>query len=163
MKKVLGDIAISKLPNPIRNLWYARHDEPEAEEFGCLPDWMAQESPEPLLRRDLERVVAYVLSTLTEREEAVLRLRIGHDCTLEEVAKTFGVTRERIRQIEAKALRRLRHPSRTLVLQMASDLPREHSEWLAQKWAKTSKASEVYAEWRQTAKNPKNLSGIALM
>ncbi len=58
-----------------------------------------------------------VLGTLTEREEKVLRLRFGLDdgqCrTLEEVGQIFGVTRERIRQIEAKALRKLRHPSRS--------------------------------------------------
>ncbi len=58
-----------------------------------------------------------VLETLTDREERVLRLRFGLDDgrtrTLEEVGKEFGVTRERIRQIEAKALRKLRHPSRS--------------------------------------------------
>ena len=58
-----------------------------------------------------------VLSTLTEREQKVLRLRFGLDDgrarTLEEVGKEFNVTRERIRQIEAKALRKLRHPSRS--------------------------------------------------
>ena len=58
-----------------------------------------------------------VLGTLTDREEKVLRLRFGLDdgqCrTLEEVGQIFGVTRERIRQIEAKALRKLRHPSRS--------------------------------------------------
>ncbi|MBM7617516.1 RNA polymerase primary sigma factor [Weissella uvarum] len=58
-----------------------------------------------------------VLDTLTDREEQVLRLRFGLDDgrtrTLEEVGKEFGVTRERIRQIEAKALRKLRHPSRS--------------------------------------------------
>ena len=58
-----------------------------------------------------------VLETLTEREQKVLRLRFGLDDgeakTLEEVGKKFNVTRERIRQIEAKALRKLRHPSRS--------------------------------------------------
>ena len=58
-----------------------------------------------------------VLDTLTPREEKVLRLRFGLDDgrarTLEEVGREFNVTRERIRQIEAKALRKLRHPSRS--------------------------------------------------
>ena len=58
-----------------------------------------------------------VMKDLTDREERVLRLRYGLDdgrpCTLEEVGREFGVTRERIRQIEAKALRKLRHPSRS--------------------------------------------------
>lgn len=66
-----------------------------------------------LLKEQLEGV----LDTLTDREENVLRLRFGLDDgrtrTLEEVGKVFGVTRERIRQIEAKALRKLRHPSRS--------------------------------------------------
>jgi RNA polymerase primary sigma factor len=57
-----------------------------------------------------------VLETLSERERAVLEMRFGLDGsqgrTLEEVGRAFGVTRERIRQIEAKALRKLRHPSR---------------------------------------------------
>lgn len=82
-----------------------------------IPD---DEAPAPadaaayeLLKEQLEDV----LDTLTEREENVLRLRFGLDDgrtrTLEEVGKVFGVTRERIRQIEAKALRKLRHPSRS--------------------------------------------------
>ena len=65
----------------------------------------------------LKEQMSEVLDTLTEREENVLRLRFGLDDgrsrTLEEVGKVFGVTRERIRQIEAKALRKLRHPSRS--------------------------------------------------
>lgn len=65
------------------------------------------------LKQDLREV----LSTLTEREQKVLELRFGltsgHEMTLEEVGEIFNVTRERIRQIEAKALRKLRHPSRS--------------------------------------------------
>ena len=65
----------------------------------------------------LKEQLVEVLKTLTPREEKVLRLRFGiedgHTRTLEEVGKEFNVTRERIRQIEAKALRKLRHPSRS--------------------------------------------------
>lgn len=73
----------------------------------------AEHAAYEMLKEQLEDV----LDTLTDREENVLRLRFGLDDgrtrTLEEVGKVFGVTRERIRQIEAKALRKLRHPSRT--------------------------------------------------
>ena len=65
----------------------------------------------------LKDEISEVLLTLTEREEKVIRLRFGLEDgktrTLEEVGQMFGVTRERIRQIEAKALRKLRHPSRS--------------------------------------------------
>ncbi len=73
----------------------------------------AEEAAHMLLSEQLEEV----LSTLSEREEKVLRLRFGLDDgrarTLEEVGKEFNVTRERIRQIEAKALRKLKHPTRS--------------------------------------------------
>ena len=91
------------------------------EEDSHLGDFIEdQDAPAPaeaasfmLLKEQLEEV----LETLTPREEKVLRLRFGLDDgrarTLEEVGQSFGVTRERIRQIEAKALRKLRHPSRS--------------------------------------------------
>lgn len=91
------------------------------EEDSHLGDFIEdQDAPAPaeaasfmLLKEQLEEV----LETLTPREEKVLRLRFGLDDgrarTLEEVGQHFGVTRERIRQIEAKALRKLRHPSRS--------------------------------------------------
>ncbi|MDD2211574.1 MAG: RNA polymerase sigma factor RpoD [Clostridia bacterium] len=91
------------------------------EEDSHLGDFIEDEdAPAPaevasfiLLKEQLEEV----LETLTPREEKVLRLRFGLDDgrtrTLEEVGQQFGVTRERIRQIEAKALRKLRHPSRS--------------------------------------------------
>jgi len=66
-----------------------------------------------------------VLQTLTPREEKVIKMRFGLDDgsehTLEEVGQSFAVTRERIRQIEAKALRKLRHPSRSRKLRAFLD------------------------------------------
>jgi RNA polymerase primary sigma factor len=75
-------------------------------------------SPEDYATNELLKdEISEVLLTLTEREEKVIRLRFGLEDgksrTLEEVGQLFGVTRERIRQIEAKALRKLRHPSRS--------------------------------------------------
>ena len=72
---------------------------------------------EEVINTKLSEQLAAVLADLTPREEQVLRKRFGiaekSDHTLEEVGKLFNVTRERIRQIEAKALRKLRHPVRS--------------------------------------------------
>jgi RNA polymerase primary sigma factor len=91
------------------------------EEDSSLGDFIAD--PDTLTPMEytskemLKRELADVLETLTDREEKVLRMRFGlldgRSRTLEEVGREFGVTRERIRQIEAKALRKLRHPSRS--------------------------------------------------
>ena len=82
-----------------------------------IPDEGASEPSEAASFTLLKEQLVDVLSTLTPREEKVLRLRFGiedgRSRTLEEVGKEFNVTRERIRQIEAKALRKLRHPSRS--------------------------------------------------
>jgi len=96
------------------------------EEDSKLGDLIKDDSiPGPLdvvIKQDLERQTREVLSTLTPREERVLRLRFGigekSDHTLEEVGQDFDVTRERIRQIEAKALRKLRHISRARKLRV---------------------------------------------
>jgi len=82
-----------------------------------VPDERSMSPEDFTIHELLKDEISDVLLTLTEREEQVLRLRFGLDdgsCkTLEEVGQMFGVTRERIRQIEAKALRKLRHPSRS--------------------------------------------------
>ncbi len=91
------------------------------EDDSHLGDFIKDErnvSPEEYATNEmLKDEINDVLETLTEREEKVIRLRFGLDDgkskTLEEVGQLFGVTRERIRQIEAKALRKLRHPSRS--------------------------------------------------
>mgnify|MGYP001359451186 CR=1 FL=1 len=91
------------------------------EDDSHLGDFIKDEhnmSPEEYTTNELLKdEIADILLTLTEREEKVIRLRFGLEDgksrTLEEVGQIFGVTRERIRQIEAKALRKLRHPSRS--------------------------------------------------
>jgi len=94
------------------------------DEESSLGDFIEDEkSPSPAeaaIERDLSDQTQRVLATLTPREEKVLRMRFGvgekQDYTLEEVGKVLGVTRERVRQIEAKAIRRLRHPTRVKLL-----------------------------------------------
>jgi RNA polymerase primary sigma factor len=91
------------------------------EEDSSLGDFIedkAVTSPQDaVINMNLAEQTRKVLATLTPREEKVLRMRFGigekSDHTLEEVGRDFEVTRERIRQIEAKALRKLRHPSRS--------------------------------------------------
>ena len=95
-------------------------DEADSSLGDFIPDADALSPSDFTSNEMLKKELAEVLETLTDREERVLRLRFGledgHTRTLEEVGKEFGVTRERIRQIEAKALRKLRHPSRSRLL-----------------------------------------------
>ncbi|MDX8403648.1 MAG: RNA polymerase sigma factor RpoD [Mariprofundaceae bacterium] len=101
------------------------------DEDSQLGDFVKDENAEnPLdgaVNEALREATLEVLDNLTPREEKVLRMRFGigmnTDHTLEEVGKQFGVTRERIRQIEAKALRKLRHPSRAQKLKTFADSP----------------------------------------
>ena len=91
--------------------------EEEDSHLGHFIEDKAVVSPqEAVISANLSEQTKKVLSSLTPREERVLRMRFGigekYDHTLEEVGQDFDVTRERIRQIEAKALRKLRHPSR---------------------------------------------------
>lgn len=90
----------------------------DSSTFGdCIEDKRAVKPENAAVLADLREITTKVLSTLTPKEERILRMRFGigksgKDHTLEEVGRLFNVTRERIRQIEAKALRKLRHPSR---------------------------------------------------
>jgi RNA polymerase primary sigma factor len=91
-------------------------------QLGDLIEDKSSKSPaERVITTNLREITGDVLQTLSPREEKVIRMRFGldnggHERTLEEVGQDFNVTRERIRQIEAKALRKLRHPSRARVL-----------------------------------------------
>lgn len=93
----------------------------------CIEDPNGDSALDWVIAEDLRHVTQKMLGSLTTRESKVLRMRFGFemntDHTLEEVGKHFDVTRERIRQIEAKALGKLRHPNRCQVLADFLDLP----------------------------------------
>ncbi|WGJ62742.1 RNA polymerase sigma factor RpoD [Wolbachia endosymbiont of Frankliniella intonsa] len=90
----------------------------DSSTFGdCIEDKRVSKPEDAAILADLRGITTNVLATLTPKEERILRMRFGlgkdgKEHTLEEVGKIFNVTRERIRQIEAKALRKLKHPSR---------------------------------------------------
>ena len=92
-------------------------DEEDSSLGDFIEDTKALAPLEQAIKSNLGEATTKILSTLTPREERVLRMRFGvgmnTDHTLEEVGLQFSVTRERIRQIEAKALRKLKHPSRS--------------------------------------------------
>jgi RNA polymerase primary sigma factor len=99
------------------------------EEDGRLGDLIEdKDTLQPIdaaIQSDLRETTTRVLASLTPREERILRMRFGigmnKDHTLEEVGQQFMVMRERIRQIEAKALRKLKHPSRSRILRSFLD------------------------------------------
>lgn len=100
-------------------------DEEDSHLGDFIEDKKLMQPTDAVLQLDLAEQTRSVLSSLTPREEKVIRMRFGigekSDFTLEEVGKDFDVTRERIRQIEAKALRKLRHPSRAKILKSYVD------------------------------------------
>ena len=109
----IGLLEIKSLESPIGD------DEPDL----CLADFVVgddQDIENTVLENERKQRLEAILDTLLPREAKILRLRFGlidgHCRTLEEVAQKFGLTRERIRQIEAQALRRLRHPKRTRMM-----------------------------------------------
>lgn len=128
-KKIKNIIKISKEPVSLET--------PVGDgEDTYLKDFLEDENEytpmDAVINDDVKERVRKVLKTLTPREEKVLKMRFGIDVasehTLEEVGKDFSVTRERIRQIEVKALRKLRHPSRSKKLQSFFDKSIEFEE-----------------------------------
>jgi predicted DNA-binding protein (UPF0251 family) len=103
-------------------LWRSRHEEPESEEFDGLPGWMITDPMPQEDLADVKRIIAEFIDALTKREMLMIRMRFWDELTLEESAVKMGVTRERVRQIEMKALRKLRHPALRAKL-------REYSLW----------------------------------
>jgi len=100
-------------------------DEEDSRLGDFIEDKNAIQPVDTVIQSSLRDTIADVLTSLTPREERIIRMRFGlgmtSDHTLEEVGNTFSVTRERIRQIEAKALRKLKHPSRSRTLRTFLD------------------------------------------
>ena len=115
-----------------KNNTYIRNNYFSRKRFSCfdlLGDFIEDKNAlipiEAAVKSSLRDTTTSILSSLTPREERVLRMRFGigmnSDHTLEEVGQQFSVTRERIRQIEAKALRKLKHPTRARKLKTFLD------------------------------------------
>jgi len=121
-KKIKNIIKISKEPVSLETP-VGDSDDTYLKDF--IEDENEYTPVDAVVNDDLKEKVREVLKSLTPREEKVLKMRFGIDVasehTLEEVGKDFSVTRERIRQIEVKALRKLRHPSRSKRLQSFFD------------------------------------------
>ena len=114
LEKVRKVLKISKEPVSLEK---PVGDEEDSNLGDFIEDTKALDPMDQAIKSNLSEATTKILSTLTPREERVLRMRFGvgmnTDHTLEEVGLQFSVTRERIRQIEAKALRKLKHPSRS--------------------------------------------------
>ena len=98
-------------------------DENETNVGDLIADNSAENPIMPLIREANSQIIANILDTLSDRESAILKMRFGINAekamTLEEVGNHFGLTRERIRQIENKAIRKLRNPVRARMLKEA--------------------------------------------
>jgi RNA polymerase primary sigma factor len=102
---------------------------PLGDEGSTVEEFISdKDSPSPYSNRESNDVTEHilrVLNTIAPREAEIIRMRFGigfdKDCTLEEIGNHFSITRERVRQIEAKALRKLRHPSRRRALKVLVD------------------------------------------
>ena len=108
----IADKPMAQYHPQVGAIWRSRDVEPEPEVFDSLPDWMDREQPDQYAELDIKRLIGEALETLTKREMDVLRWRFWHGMSLEEVGLKLRLTGERVRQIESKAMRKLRHPSR---------------------------------------------------
>jgi RNA polymerase sigma factor (sigma-70 family) len=116
---------LSDFPSEVRHLWHTRHDEPSQQVFDRLPGWMEEDQLDVDWGMDVVLVLREMFATLGHQEREVLWYRYWEDYTLEECGELYGVTKERTRQIEARAIRKLKHPSRRYKLYDLFDYPTE--------------------------------------
>jgi RNA polymerase primary sigma factor len=122
LEKVRSILKIAKEPLSLET---PIGEEGESNLGDLIEDKNAIQPIDAMIQSNLRETTTRVLASLTPREERIVRMRFGlglnSDHTLEEVGQQFSVTRERIRQIEAKALRKLKHPSRARELRSFLD------------------------------------------
>ena len=140
----IAELPLAHYHSQVGAIWRSRNDEPEQQVFEGLPEWMDPDQDRTQDQLDICRLITEALDTLSLREAKVLQLRYFADCTFEEIGNMYGVTRERIRQIESKALRKMKHPSRF-------DHLRQYHDLFSEKQIKTKKPNSWV--WHWTEKN----------
>lgn len=155
---MIADKPLAQYHPKVGDLWRSRHQEPDRQEFDSLPDWM---TADPISHEDLADVQCLIqeaIESLTKREALVIRMRFWDELTLEGCAKILGVTQERARQIELKAIRKLRSPSIRLKLRDYS----LWSEWYQWAHKNGSGADRLKALLWQRAQYPTNRYGYCI-
>lgn len=107
-----GALQIHKASNPIRTLWYSKDEEPEPVEAYQLCDREWQDPAEIDRALDRRLIVCALMDMLDDRRRDVLIMHYVDEMTLEEIGQIYGITRERVRQIERDAIRRIKYWAR---------------------------------------------------
>ncbi|WP_286077691.1 RNA polymerase sigma factor RpoD [Thomasclavelia cocleata] len=117
---------IAKLSQELVSLDTPVGEEGDSQFGDFIPDTKTETAFDNIFKEELHDKILVALETLTPREQSVIKMRYGIDLdrtyTLEEIGKQYGITRERIRQIESKALKKLTHPSRSKMLEEYKDI-----------------------------------------
>lgn len=116
VRRISTECRLSDCHPDVGRLWRSRNDEPKSQEFDKLPPWMHEEPEDIDAAIDLPRIFPPILDTLSPKEKKVVLFRFWLDMTLDDCGDVLEVTRERIRQIEAKAIRKMLHPTRCAMM-----------------------------------------------
>lgn len=108
----IAELPLAQYHPQVGVIWRSRDQELGPEVFDELPVWMDREQDDADFQRDIKKLITEAVETLPKREVHILYLRFWLDLTYEEIGAAIGVTKARARQIELKALRKLKHPSR---------------------------------------------------
>jgi len=129
VRRISTECRLSDCHPDVGRLWRSRNDEPKSQEFDKLPPWMHEEPEDIDAAIDLPRIFPPILDTLSPKEKKVVLFRFWLDMTLDDCGDVLEVTRERIRQIEAKAIRKMLHPSRSSMMGQYERRPFMRDVW----------------------------------